>query len=286
MLIRLEEVIKIQLPDCVLVYGDTNSTLAGALASAKLRVPLAHMESGLRPFNRDMPEEHNRVLTDHCADTLFCPTRSAVANLAREGISQGVYFVGDTMYDAVLEYAALALHRSTILADLNLGPKKYSLVTVHRACNTDVTETLRGILAGLAEINEPVVFPVHPRTRQSLDALKLSSNDTPPNLLLISPVGYLDMLALEQNARLILTDSGGVQKEAYFFAVPCVTLRPETEWAETVHAGWNVLAGTDAAKIKSVVQGTRWPEGEPPEVFGDGRAADNIVTRLADNLLV
>jgi UDP-GlcNAc3NAcA epimerase len=284
MLMRIEEVLLAERPDWVLVYGDTNSTLAGALAAAKLHIPLAHMEAGLRSFNREMPEEHNRVLTDHCANLLFCPTQTAVDNLAREGITKGVHLVGDTMYDAMLQFVEIAREHSTILQDLHLKPKGYLLATVHRPYNTDVPENLRNILTAFLEIGEPIVFPVHPRTRQKIAELDGAFNLQPStrNLGLIDPVGYLDMLMLEQNARLILTDSGGMQKEAYFFAVPCVTLRPETEWVETVHAGWNVVVGANREQIVNAVNGREWSLETPPAVFGDGRAAYSIVAHLTE----
>ena len=278
MLIGIEEVLSTEKPDWVLVYGDTNSTLAGALAGVKLHLPVAHIEAGLRSFNREMPEEHNRVLTDHCADLLFCPTQTAVDNLAREGITQGVHRVGDTMYDAVLQFSEMARERSIILQDLGLKPKEYLLATVHRPYNTDIEENLRNILAAFGEIGEPIVFPVHPRTRKKIAGLEgtLDLQRSASNLQLIEPVGYLDMLMLEQHARLILTDSGGMQKEAYFFGVPCVTLRPETEWVETVEAGWNVLAGADIGRIVMATREFPLPES-CPTVYGDGQAAFGIV---------
>ena len=287
MLAGIEELLLQEKPDYVLVYGDTNSTLAGALAAVKLHIPVAHVEAGLRSFNRAMPEEHNRVLTDHCADLLFCPTQTAVDNLAREGITGeaphrvGVHWVGDTMYDAVLQFSEIAQKRSTILKDLELEPKKYLLATIHRPYNTDNPENLRNILSAFAEIDETIVFPVHPRTRQKLAEFGLDNlHSTIRNLKSIEPVGYLDMLMLEQNARLILTDSGGMQKEAYFFAVPCVTLRPETEWIETVAAGWNVLAGADRKGVVSAINGD-WPSKNQDNLFGDGHAAVKIVEFLA-----
>jgi UDP-GlcNAc3NAcA epimerase len=282
MLIRIEEVLLAEKPDWVLVYGDTNSTLAGALAAVKLRAPLAHVEAGLRSFNREMPEEHNRVLTDHCSDLVFCPTQTAVDNLAREGITQGVHLVGDTMYDAVLQFAEIARQRSTILQDLGLKPKGYLVATVHRPYNTDVPENLRNILTAFLEIGEPIVFPVHPRTRRKIAELDgtFGLERATCNVRMIEPVGYLDMLVLEQNARLILTDSGGMQKEAYFFSVPCVTLRPETEWVETVEAGWNVVVGANRERIVGVVNGHVWSQNTPPLLFGDGHASQAIVQLL------
>ncbi|HID31669.1 MAG TPA: UDP-N-acetylglucosamine 2-epimerase (non-hydrolyzing), partial [Desulfobacterales bacterium] len=250
MLMRLEKVIQEQKPAWVLLFGDTNSTLAGALAACKLRIPIAHIEAGLRSFNREMPEEHNRVVTDHCSDLLFCPTRTAVDNLAREGITHGVHLVGDTMYDAVKEFSEIACRRSTILQQLGLKSKCYLLATIHRPYNTDVPRNLHNILTAFVEVDEPIVFPVHPRTRQRIIEFGLGEPQSEnSNLQFIDPVGYLDMLVLEQHARLILTDSGGIQKEAYFFGVPCVTLRPETEWVETVEAGWNVVVGSERSLI-------------------------------------
>lgn len=286
MLVKLEEVMLRHGPDCVLVYGDTNSTLAGALAACKLQVPLAHVEAGLRSFNREMPEEHNRVLADHCSDVLFCPTQTAVKNLAREGIKKRVHLVGDTMFDAVLQFAEIAEERSTILERLNLKSKTFLLATVHRAYNTDVPENLRSLLSSFAEIGETVVFPVHPRTRQKINELDgaFEEQHGRSDVRMIEPVGYLDMLTLEKHARLILTDSGGMQKEAFFFGVPCVTLRPETEWSETVEAGWNIIAGVEPGEIMRAVTARDWPAERPAQVFGDGQAAQKIVALLADEI--
>ncbi len=280
-LIRLEETLLTEKPDWVLVYGDTNSTLAGALVACKLHIPIAHVEAGMRSFNREMPEEHNRVLTDHCADLLFCPTQTAVNNLAREGITAGVHWVGDTMYDAVLQFAELARQRSTILSTLRLEPKKYLLATLHRPYNTDVPENLMNILTAFLDIAEPIVFPVHPRTRKMLAELdgKFNFENSTSNVKFTEPVGYLDMLALEQNARLILTDSGGMQKEAFFLGIPCVTLRPETEWVETVETGWNVIVGGNSERIVAATRTLR-PVESPPKVFGDGRASERVVSLM------
>jgi len=290
MLIDIEEVLVKEEPDRVLVYGDTNSTLAGALAAVKLHIPLAHVEAGLRSFNRTMPEEHNRVLTDHAADLLLCPTQTAVDHLAGEGVTRGVHLVGDVMYDAVLYNIALAEQRSSVLARLGLTSGGYALATVHRPQNADDPVRLQAILGILQALaaDYPVVFPVHPRTRRKLAELDTSYA---PNFKLVEPVGYLDMLILERHARLILTDSGGVQKEAYFFAVPCLTLRRETEWVETVDAGWNRLVhpagdlprasvvGEDSASIVRLARDFR-PTGSPPPLFGDGHAADRIAALL------
>ncbi len=278
MLEGLEEVMLAERPERVVVYGDTNSTLAGALAAAKLRLRVAHIEAGLRSFNREMPEEINRLLADHCSDLLFCPTETAVANLAREGVSAGVHLTGDTMLDATLQFAEVARLRSRILEELSLRPKEFLLATLHRPYNTDDPERMRELLGALADAGETVVFPVHPRTRRRLEEFGVApgaqsgahSGANSDALKMIDPVGYLDML----------TDSGGVQKEAYFFGVPCVTLRPETEWVETVEVGWNVLAGARRDRIAAAVEKRDWPEGPPPALFGDGRAAERIVTEL------
>ncbi len=278
MLIGIERVLLEERPDRVLVYGDTNSTLAGALAAAKLEIPLAHVEAGLRSFNRTMPEEINRVIADRLSDLLFCPTRTAVENLAREGITAGVHLVGDVMYDILLQSLPLAERRSNILERLGLASGTYLLATIHRAGNTDVRENLSAIVAGLNAANEPVVFPLHPRTRRALARWGISPAE---NVLLIEPVGYLDMLILEKNARLILTDSGGVQKEAYWLGIPCLTLREETEWVETVEAGWNVLVGTSVERMVEAVR-TFHPQGKRPALFGDGRAGEKIVRILVE----
>lgn len=285
MLIRIEEVLLAEKPDWVFVYGDTNSTLAGALAACKLRIRLAHVEAGLRSFNREMPEEHNRVLTDHCSDLLFCPTQTAVDNLAQEGITRGVHLVGDTMYDVALQIAPIARQRSTILRDLKLMPKSYVLATIHRSYNTDTPESLRNILSAFHEIAEPIVFPVHPRTRKKIAELdgKHNLEAGSGNMKMIEPVGYLDMLMLEQNARLILTDSGGIQKEAYFFGVPCVTLRSETEWVEVVEAGWNRIAGSGKAGIVQAFWDAIESKTKPQtHLFGKGNAGEIIVKVLSN----
>lgn len=281
MLVPLERAFTELAPDWVLVYGDTNTTLAGALAAAKLRIPLAHVEAGLRSWNRAMPEEVNRVLTDHCADLLLCPTRVAVENLAREGVSRGVHLVGDVMFDAVQHFGEVARARSRVLDTLGVVEGEYFLATVHRAASTDDPITLRSLVAALAQLEAPVVFPVHPRTRARLAALPQAEHLTRGGrLMLTSPVGYLDMLRLEQSARAILTDSGGVQKEAFFFGVPCVTLRAETEWVETVECGWNVLAGSDPEAIVRAALSAQRPSARPPALFGDGDAAGRIAALL------
>ncbi len=283
MLIHLEEAMMAEKPDLVLVYGDTNSTIAAALAAVKLHIPIAHVEAGLRSFNRDMPEEHNRVLTDHCADLLFCPTQTAVDNLHNEGVKKGVFLTGDVMYDAALMFSDRAQQQSDILARLELAPKGYLLATIHRPHNTDYPQRLTGILEALAQLEESVILPIHPRTRKKIADLGLDVGDLAARgVRIIDPVGYLDMLLLEQNARLILTDSGGIQKEAYFFQIPCITLRHDTEWWETVDAGWNMLVGWDVEKILHHAR-TLAPTGEQPPLFGDGRAANKIASILLNN---
>jgi UDP-N-acetylglucosamine 2-epimerase len=277
MLMGIETALISQKPEVVLVYGDTNSTLAGALSAAKLNIRLAHVEAGLRSYNRQMPEEHNRVLTDHCSDLLFCPTQTAVENLSREGINEGVHLVGDTMYDAVLQFGEIATRRSRILQSLELEPKKYLLTTLHRAYNTDNPGNLKNILAVYQQVEDTVIFPIHPRTMQAIKTARIA---VPGNVRVIDPVGYLDMLVLEKNARLILTDSGGIQKEAYFFRVPCLTLRPETEWIETVESGWNLLVGSEPGRITEGIYRHEWPDTQPASFYGDGHASEKIAHLL------
>ncbi|MBN1995617.1 MAG: UDP-N-acetylglucosamine 2-epimerase (non-hydrolyzing) [Anaerolineae bacterium] len=277
MLTRLEAVLLAEQPDWVLVYGDTNSTLAGALAAAKLHLPVAHVEAGLRSFNRAMPEEINRLVADHVSTLLFCPSQTAVDNLAAEGITTGVHLVGDVMADALAFAAKLAQKQSNVLARLKLAPKQYLLATVHRAENTNDPARLSNILAAFDALAEPVVFPVHPRTRKVIMSLAYTPA---PHVHLIEPVGYLDMVKLAQAARLILTDSGGLQKEACWLGVPCITLRDETEWVETVQAGWNILAGADTGQITQAVE-TFSPPSPPPALYGDGQAAQRIGQILA-----
>ena len=278
MLIGIEDVLLEHHPDWLLVYGDTNSTLAGALAACKLGVPIAHIEAGLRSFNRSMPEEHNRVMVDHCADMLFCPTPTGVKHLATEGITRGVHLVGDTMFDAVLEFGARAEQRSAILAGLKLEHQQFVLATVHRPYNTDDPERLARLLRAFVTLPYPVVFPVHPRTRSRIVELEGAVPGI-ERLTMIEPVSYLEMLVLEKHARIVLTDSGGVQKEAFFFGVPCLTLRPETEWVETVEAGMNIVVDTDAVRIEQLVRSHRWPTGGRLPGLEPG-AANRILNHL------
>ena len=278
MLIEIEKVLRSVQPDYVLVYGDTNSTLAGALAAAKAQVPLAHVEAGLRSYNRAMPEEINRVLTDHVSSLLFCPTGAAVANLAREGITHGIHRVGDVMYDALLHNLALARRRSTILLSLGLEKARYALATIHRAANTDDPTRLASILAALGSLSTPVVFPVHPRTHKIIRDAALVVRE---NIRMVEPVGYFDSLILQENASCILTDSGGMQKEAYLLGVRCLTLREETEWIETVQAGWNLLVGVDRQAIRAAFEDWH-PSGDRPALYGSGNAAEEICTILRE----
>jgi len=328
MLERIEAIVQKEKPDVVLVYGDTNSTLAGALVAAKLDIPVAHVEAGLRSYNRVMPEETNRVLTDHLSTLLFCPTLQSLQNLQKEGIRNGkekvVKRVGDVMYDSILYYSAVADRTSTILHDLGMSTPNaerrtlndsmsgsfsphasrltpndsrygssspnaehrtpnYYLATLHRAENTDDPGRLKSILAALHEIGKdaPVILPLHPRTQKMMKTYGLRL--TGERIRQTDPVSYLDMLALEKNARAILTDSGGVQKEAYWFHVPCFTLREETEWVETVESGWNVLVGTETGRIVEEVHRKRRrnPPQKGTQLFGDGRASQKIVQSLA-----
>jgi len=298
MLERIEAVLEKEKPNVVMVYGDTNSTLAGALASSKLNIPVAHVEAGLRSYNRAMPEEVNRVLTDHLSTFLFCPTHQAINNLREEGVKDGrpniVKKVGDVMYDSILYYSQIAEKRSTILKDLNLitpnscterfqtvpyQTPNYYLVTLHRAENTDHVKRLKSILKALNEIGKetPVILPLHPRTKKMMEVYRLFP--LTQRIKLIDPVSYFDMLKLEMHAKAILTDSGGVQKEAYWFNVPCFTLREETEWVETVQQGWNRLVGTDIKIIVETVshfKGKRFPRIRPA-MFGNGKASEKIV---------
>ena len=283
-------------PDRMIVYGDTDSTLAGALAAAKLHIPVAHVEAGLRSFNKAMPEEINRILTDHVSDLLLVPTQSAVKQLMKEGIEKGVHHIGDVMYDAAKLFGNLADAQSDILDRLKLEPGRYILVTFHRAENTDAPHRLTAIWEALTEIaasGTKIILPLHPRTEKVLKSLNLLSQEfafrgTPveaaPNFLLLPPISFLDMVALEKHATVILTDSGGVQKEAYFHGVRCVTLRDETEWVETIETGWNVLVGADKNRIlaetsKAIIQMQSGDCKSLPPIpdYGTGFAAREIV---------
>jgi len=280
----IEQVLIKEEPEALLVYGDTNSTLAGALAAAKLHIPVAHVEAGLRSFNRRMPEEINRVLTDHASHWLFAPTEAAVANLQQEGVvGAGVCLVGDVMYDAALHFAAIARRREARSATFaKVGGRPYVLATVHRAENTDEPERLRQIVQALFALARDidVVWPMHPRTQGVLARLDLGVN-AKKGLHCIGPLGYLDMIEMEQSAEMVITDSGGVQKEAFFFGKPCVTLRDETEWIELVEAGWNRLAPpTSAAELQTAFRAALGTKGKAIEPYGRGDAARRIADIL------
>jgi len=279
MLEAIEQVLLRERPAMVMVYGDTNSTLAGALAAAKLRIPIAHVEAGLRSFNRAMPEEINRVVTDRLSEKLFCPTKAACQHLRAEGITQGIELVGDVMYDLLLQVQPVVEQRAQeLLPFLHVAERGYVLVTVHRPVNTDDIAAMRNIAAALNAVELPVIFPLHPRTRARMGDYRLAWGE---HITFIEPVGYLDMLALERGAYRILTDSGGVQKEAFLLGVSCVTLREETEWVETVEAGWNVLVGNQP---EAIVDALRLPQPQTPRgtPYGEGNAAVRIAQSLAE----
>jgi UDP-GlcNAc3NAcA epimerase len=277
---RLEEVLIKEKPDMLLIYGDTNSTIAGALTAAKLHIPVAHVEAGLRSFNLKMPEEVNRIVADRLSTILFAPTSTAVENLKNEGITEGVHKTGDVMYDVALHYKDKANNTSKILENLKLTPKKFILATIHRAENTDNKERLTSIFTALSQLatETPIVIPLHPRTKKMVEEFGLAELFN--ELIVTEPIGFLDMVCLESNAKLIVTDSGGVQKEAYFHRVPCVTLRDETEWVETVEAGWNVLADMEMSdgivdSVHDIVNTMN--ERKDISDYGDGEAAGKIV---------
>ncbi len=276
---RIEPVLLDARPEACLVYGDTNSTLAAALAAVKLHIPVFHVEAGLRSHNRRMPEEINRIAVDHIADVLLCPCKRAMEMLRAEGLTENAHFVGDVMYDAVLQTCPEPARADAILARFGLKRRAYYLATAHRPRNTDDPGRLRAILGAFDRLPRPVVFPAHPRTRKALAAAGVEPG---PNVRVLEPVGYLEMLALLRGAKALLTDSGGMQKEAFFLATPCITLREETEWGETVDAGWNRLVGAEPQAIAAAaqeVEATDWDAraADRPEPYGDGRAAEKIV---------
>ncbi len=275
MLAKLESVFVKEKPDMVIVSGDTNTTLAGALAASKLKLRLAHIESGMRSFDKSMPEEINRILADHASDFLFCSTRIAVQNLMKEGISKNVFNAGDVMIDAIRENIGIAEKKSNILDKLKLKGRKYVVATVHRAGNTDDKKNMSAIIEAFIASKETIVFPIHPRTEKCLKSYGLYKKLKNSGIAAIKPIGYTDMLVLEKNASKILTDSGGMQKESYFFRVPCITLRDETEWVETVEDGWNILAGADKPKILNAIKNFS-PKGRQHEDYGNGNASKNI----------
>lgn len=277
MLEQIEDILVKDRPDAVIVYGDTNTTVASALAAVKLHIPVAHVEAGLRSFNRRMPEEINRIATDHISDLLFAPNDKAVRQLIMEGVPAGkIENVGDVMLDACLCYSHFEQDGLDVLNNLNLRPLTYALATLHRAENTDSREALAGILEGLRLSEMPIVLPIHPRTRARIAGFGF---DMPSNVRVIAPIGFRAMLQLERNAICVVTDSGGVQKEAFFMRRPCVTIRDQTEWTELVDAGWNVLVGSRPQQIKAAIRSATPPEKWPP-LFGDGNASGKIVAGL------
>lgn len=274
MLIKIEELLMQEKPDMVLIYGDTNSTLAGALAAAKIHIPVAHIEAGLRSFNKKMPEEINRITSDHLSDILFAPTETAVKHLSNEGLAKKTFLVGDVMYDSLNYY------RKIIDDDPNKYkynvPGTYYLATIHRPVNTDSKENLQSIFNAFSRFSHLVVFPVHPRVRKMIDKHQIS---IPHNVKITEPVGYLSMISLLTNCKKIFTDSGGIQKEAYILGKPCITLRNETEWVETLHDNWNVLVGADEDKILAAEK-REVQTKEPKDFYGDGKAAVKIAEHL------
>ena len=282
MLQSIEEVFLKEKPDAVIVYGDTNSTLAGALAAVKLHIPIAHVEGGMRSYNREMPEEINRILTDHISRWLFAPTELSIEIMEREGIRGNVYIVGDIMLDSILKYREKAEKISTILEDLSFEINNYYLATIHRAENTDDKNQLNSIFQIFSELDKEVILPLHPRTKKQIEEFSIT---IPDNIKIIEPVGYLDMLNLIQNSKSVLTDSGGIQKEAYYLKVPCITLRSETEWTETVATGWNTVVNTDKEIILSVAEKSNEIRSLPhPDLYGNGNTASEIVNILSSEI--
>lgn len=276
MMLGIEKVLQEGNFNMVLVYGDTNSTVAGSLAAAKLHIPVGHVEAGLRSYNRRMPEEINRIVTDHISDILFAPTKTAVEILKKEGLAKKTVLVGDVMYDAIKDHSKLA-DKHSVTGDLNLKKGAYILATIHRAENTDSKKRLTSILKAFHRSGEKIILPMHPRTKKFIDQYKLEKYLE--NIKVIDPVGYIEMLALEKNARLILTDSGGVQKEGFLLGVPVVTLRDETEWVETVQDGWNKIVGSSEEGILSAIKNFR-PKGKRHNHFGNGQASQKIVASI------
>jgi UDP-N-acetylglucosamine 2-epimerase (non-hydrolysing) len=282
MLIELERVLVSEQPSLAVVFGDTNSTLAGALASAKLNIPVAHVEAGLRSYDRTMPEEVNRVLADHISTLLFCPTDVSKNNLKHEGITEGVHVVGDVMVDSLEESREAAQKRSKILQQLKLKKGEYQFMTVHRPANTDVRKNLEGIIKAVGDSGITTVFSIHPRTSNFLEAYGLDKA-LPKNIIQTKPLGHMDAVWLQSNAARVLTDSGGLQKEAYLLGVPCITLRDTTEWVETINAKWNVLVGADPKRILHAIK-TFSPPDYRPKVFGP-RGASERIAKIIDGFL-
>ncbi len=279
MLAEIERVLVGESPDIVAVIGDTNSTLAGALAASKLHIPVAHIEAGLRSFNRKMPEEINRVMTDHLSRWLFATSDIAINHLKREGITQGIYDVGDIMFDSILFAKTKVEAEDKLLNELSLKHREYYFCTLHRAENTDDKNILSRLLRGLSELNLPIIFPLHPRTKKRIAEFNL---ELPKSIRAIEPVGYLDSVSLMMKAAAVLTDSGGIQKEAYYLEVPCITLREETEWVETADVGWNAIVGSDPQKLLNAIsQLSSVRTRKHPPLYGSGNTAEKISEILA-----
>ena len=280
MMMGIEDIFKKEKPDVVIVFGDTNSTLSGSLTSAKLHIPLVHIEAGLRSHNKTMPEEINRIVTDHISDLLLAPTKTAINNLKNEGLSDKSHLSGDIMLDSLLQFRQKAESTSEIFENLKVNRNNYLLLTLHRPYNVDNRQNLFNILSVLSEIDAEIVFPVHPRTKKMIKEFSIQLNS---NICLSDPVSYLDFVNLEINASKIITDSGGIQKEAYMLGVPCITVRPETEWIETVEYGWNILVGFDSRKLKMAIESFN-PVGKRPDVFGTFGVAQKM-TELIGNFM-
>ena len=279
---KIEPILIKEKPDMTIVFGDTNSTLAGALAATKLNIPISHIEAGLRSFNREMPEEINRILTDHMSDLLFVPTSTGITNLKNEGITDNVFNVGDLMFDSLLNLKDIAESKSTILEKYNLESKDYLVLTIHRPENTDNGKNLESIFSALLNSNRKIIFPLHPRTKKALQKFGMLKNLEGSKIKVIPPVGHFDFIKLLANSKKILTDSGGIQKEAYLLKIPCVTIRRETEWIETIESGWNKLTGSSYDKILMALEDTSVPN-QQESFFGDGDAATkifNIISKI------
>jgi len=280
MLIGLEDIFLHQKPDVVITFGDTNTTLATGLAATKLNIPVAHVEAGLRSHNREMPEEINRILTDHISDYLFAPTLTAMENIKSENLYGKPFLVGDVMYDSLLYYGKIAEQKSRILKNLKLKQKEYILLTLHRPYNVDNIQKLQNIFSALKQTKRFIVLPVHPRTCKMIES---TNTIIPENISIIEPLGYLDFIFLQKHSEKIITDSGGIQKEAYLNGIPCITIRPETEWIETVKAGWNVLVGD---KMDQLIENCLHfkPSHNRPRYFGDGDSSKKIISILESHL--
>ena len=280
MLIGLEDIFLHQKPDVVITFGDTNTTLATGLAATKLNIPVAHVEAGLRSHNREMPEEINRILTDHISDYLFAPTLTAMENIKSENLYGKPFLVGDVMYDSLLYYGKIAEQNSRILKNLKLKQKEYILLTLHRPYNVDNIQKLQNIFSALKQTKRFIVLPVHPRSRKMIES---TNTIIPENISIIEPLGYLDFIFLQKHSEKIITDSGGIQKEAYLNGIPCITIRPETEWIETVKAGWNVLVGDKKDQLIENCLHFK-PSHNRPRYFGDGNSSKKIISILESHL--